>query len=104
MPLSATFKRIFIKSQRMEIRARIDRFNDHHILWKDNRARRTRKLTTLCIKNRQTANIMRILQDAPGSRLPSRCKLSGWLRPWPPATSLDFDVRVADDRAAALLL
>jgi len=71
MPLSATFKRIFIKSQRMEVRARIDRFNDHHILWKDNRARRTRKLTTLCIKNRQTANNVRILRDAPGSRLRS---------------------------------
>jgi len=47
MPRSATFKRRLIKNQRIEIRARIDQLNDHHILWNDKRACRTRKLTTL---------------------------------------------------------
>src|SRR6266513_1152207 len=71
MPLSATLKRILVKNQRMEIRTRIDRSNEHHIPWKDNRARRTRKLTTPLHREPEMANNVRIVRDAPGARLPS---------------------------------
>jgi len=75
MPLSATLKRMLVKNQRMEIRARIDRSNDHHIPWKDNRARRTRKLTTLLHQEPENGQQRADCSGASEKSLALRCKL-----------------------------